>query len=350
MPHRLKSTAISLAASALMLLIPAAHAELPAPSVQVVNPQLLSGIKRVAVASFTVQYVEAQMGQARTSGFAIGSAGVALADRQSQSRAVGVDFSHALDRERMQSTTEQIYQSFIRTLQSAGLEVVPHETVARSSNFQRILAAGTPTPRQEDAEAEKGSGEGAVRSVFFTPAGLPLIVKAGGGNESIDYLNKGDSLFSSHVMDHTLTFTGRLKLYTASFRDYERDLEKELNAATLHVRVFVPLAKIEVDGGMNWVKARIEPGVMLGKRFTRMTVGVPSGYSYVLLKEPLAIPGVIEYTVEEKPSSNPLRAMLGEKEKSYISTMNVENYWQAVPAASEHVFQSFAKVLLTGQP
>jgi hypothetical protein len=96
---------------------------------------------------------------------------------------------------------------------------------------------------------------------------------------------------------------------------------------------------------MNWSKAKIEPGLLLGNRFTRMTVGHNGSYSWIFLKDDLKVPGVITYTVEESPHPNIARSMLGEKVRTYPSTMNVNNYWRDVPEASRHVFRSFVKTL-----
>lgn len=326
---------------------PAAAATFAKPVIGVVNGKYLKDVKRVAVASFTVQFVEAQIGEVKTSSKLGTAGGVTLT--QVSSRVVGVDFTEAFQRERMQETTNALYQDLLTELKAAGLDVVPPEKLQAAETYKKFAAQGAKTPRVEDAEAEKGSGQGAIRSVFMTPPGVPLVIKGGSGGQDIDYLTKFDSFMGSSVVDHTLTFTGRLGLYTTNYNYYEKDVQKEFDTATLHVRIFVPLAVIEVDSGMNWSKAKIVPGVLLGNRFTRMTVGVNSDYTYVFLKEDLQVPGVISYTVEETPHPNPVRAMIGEKERKYPSTMNVPRYWSDVPAATRHVFKTFSKTLVDGQ-
>jgi hypothetical protein len=313
------------------------------PVLSVIRSDNMKGIKRVAVASFTVQFTEAQVGEVKNRSKLGTAGGVTL--HQVTSRVVGVDFSDALSRSRMQETTNALYQDLLKEIQAAGLELVPPEKLQAAQSFKTFFAQTPQTPREEDAEAQKGSGQGAIRSVFMTPPGIPLVLKGATGSDDIDWLAKGESVFSSNVGDHTLTFAGRLSLYTTNYLYYEKDIQKELDTATLHVRVFVPLAVIEVDQGMNWSKAKIEPGVLLGNRFTRMTVGHNGSYSWIFLKEDLKVPGVITYTVEESPHPNPMRSMLGEKVRTYPSTMNVDNYWRDVPAATRHVFRSFTKAL-----
>ncbi len=319
------------------------------PSLTIINGERLKGVKRVAVASFTVQFVESQVGEV-TQRANLGSNGVTSITEYA-SRVVGVDFSDALKRDRMQDTTNALYQDFLKDLKTSGLDVVPPEKLHAAASYQAFARQGATTPRVEDAEAQKSSGQGAIRSVFMAPPGVPLVIKGGSGGQSIDYLNTGSSMFSPTVRDHTLTFTGNLSLGATNFLFYEKDVQKEFDTATLHVRVFVPLAVIEVDHGTmaNWTKAKITPGVLLGNRFTRMTVGVNGDYSYVFLKDDFKVPGVIEYTVEESPHPNPVRAMVGEKVKTYPSTLYVDRYWRDVPEASRVVFKSFVKTLRDGQ-
>lgn len=266
----------------------------------IVNGKYLKDVKRVAVASFTVQFVETQIGEVKMSSRLGTAGGVTLTDVRS--RVVGVDFSEVFQRDRMQETTNAIYRDLLTELRASGLEVIPPEKLQASESYKKFASQGPQTPRVEDAEAQKGSGQGSIRSVFMTPPGVPLVLKGGAGGQDIDYLTKYDSLLGANLGDYTLTFTGRMGLYTTNWLYYEKDVQKEFDTATLHVRVFVPLAVIEVDSGMNWSKAKIVPG-----------------------------------------------AMLGEKERKYPSTMNVPRYWADVPAASRHVFKSFTKALVDGQ-
>lgn len=318
------------------------------PALTVIHGERLKGLKRVAVASFTVQFVESQVGEV-TQRANLGSNGV-TSITEYVSRAVGVDFSDALKRDRMQDTTNALYQDLLNELKTSGLDVVPPEKLQAATSYKTFARQGATTPRVEDAEAQKSSGQGAIRSVFMAPPGLPLVIKGASGGQDIDYLNTGSSMFSPTVPDHTLTVTGRLSLYATNFQFYEKDVQKEFDTATLHVRVFVPLAVIEVDHGTyaNWTKAKITPGVLLGNRFTRMTVGVNGDYSYVFLKNDFKVPGVIEYTVEESPHPNPVRAMVGEKVKTYPSTLYVDRYWRDVPEATRVVFKSFSQTLKNG--
>jgi hypothetical protein len=96
-------------------------------------------------------------------------------------------------------------------------------------------AANTPaTPRKEEAESQKSNGAGAITSVFYTPPGVPLVLE-----DKFDHLSTGR--FGSNVSDPTLTFAGSLSLYTTNWPYYDKDVQKELGAATLHVRLYVPL-------------------------------------------------------------------------------------------------------------
>ncbi len=57
--------------------------------------------------------------------------------------------------------------------------------------------------------------------------------------DKFDHLSTGR--FGSNVSDPTLTFAGSLSLYTTNWPYYDKDVQKELGAATLHVRLYVPL-------------------------------------------------------------------------------------------------------------
>ncbi len=314
------------------------------PVLSVIRADNMKGIKRVAVASFTVQFTEAQVGEVKNRSKLGTAGGVTLASGHQPGGWESISAMPCRAVACRKLPTPSI-RTCIKEIQAAGLELVPPEKLQAAQSFKTFFAQTPQTPREEDAEAQKGSGQGAIRSVFMTPPGIPLVLKGATGGDDIDWLAKGDSVFSSNVGDHTLTFAGRFSLYTTNYLYYEKDVQKELDTATLHVRVFVPLAVIEVDQGMNWSKAKIEPGVLIGNRFTRMTVGHNGSYSWIVLKDDLKVPGVITYTVEESPHPNPMRSMLGEKVRTYPSTMNVDNYWRDVPAATRHVFRSFTKAL-----
>jgi hypothetical protein len=307
------------------------------PVFELVDASILKGVKRVAVTSFTVQYVTNQVWD--TSYTTGGGPGNRTGNLQFVGQGGGFDVGSALDPAKMQSTTDKLYQGFLTDLASAGFDVVSAEQLANSKAY-KAYAVNTPaTPRKEEAESQKSNGAGAITSVFYTPPGLPLVL-----GDKFDHLSTGR--FGSNVSDPTLTFAGSLSLYTTNWPYYDKDVQKELGAATLHVRIYVPLAHVQVASGSFWgsgySRQGIVPGLRLGNRLTRVAVGNNGDYAKLVLSEPYLIPGPIDSTIEEVKHPNVVRAMMGEKVKIYPGTLDVDKYWQLMPEAAGQALKAFA--------
>ncbi len=321
----------------MVLFVPFAEAaDFGTPAIEIVDAATLKGVKRVAVTSFTVQYVTSQVWDTSfTSGGKKGGL-------QTAGQGGGFDIADALDQAKMQSTTDKLYLDFLADLKAAGFEVVSPEALAASKAYKDYLANAPKTPRKEEAESEKGNGAGAITSIFYTPPGMPLVL---GGK--FDHLSTGT--FGSNVKDPTLTFTGSLSLYTTNWPYYDKDVQKELGAATLHVRLYVPLAHVQVASSSFWgsgySRQGIEPGLRLGNRLTRVAVGHNGDYAKLFLSEPYLIPGPIESTVEEVKHPNAMRAIMGEKIKIYPGTVSADKYWQLFPDAANQLLKAFARKL-----
>ena len=310
------------------------------PVLEVVDASTLQGIKRVAVTSFTVQYVTSQVWDtSHTTG------GGRSGNLQIVGQGGGFDVGSALEAAKMQSTTELLYQGFLADLQGAGFDVVSAEQLANSKAYKAYAANAPATPRKEEAESQKSNGAGAITSVFYTPPGVPLVL-----GDKFDHLSTGR--FGSNVSDPTLTFSGSLSLYTTNWPYYDKDVQKELDTATLHVRLYVPLAHVQVASSSFWgsgySRQGIVPGLRLGNRLTRVAVGYKGNYAKVVLSEPYLIPGPIDSTVEEVKHPNFARAMLGEKVKIYPGTLSVEKYWDLLPQAASQALKAFANKIKEG--
>ncbi|MDD5472085.1 MAG: hypothetical protein PHP05_09240 [Sideroxydans sp.] len=313
------------------------------PVIDIVDASTLKGVKRVAVTSFTVQYVTSQVWD--TSYTTGGGPGNRTGNLQFVGQGGGFDVASALDPAKMQSTTDKLYQAFVTDLASAGFDVVSAEQLASSKAYQAYMANAPATPRKEEAEAQKSNGAGAITSVFYTPPAVPLVL-----GEKFDHLSAGT--FGSNVGDPTLTFAGRLSLYTTNWPYYDKDVQKELVAATLHVRLYVPLAHVQVASGSFWgsgySRQGIVPGLRLGNRLTRVTVGNNGDYAKLFLSDPFLIPGPIDSTIQEIPHTNPIRAMMGEKNKIYPGTLDVDKYWQLMPEAAAQALKAFTQKFKEG--
>ena len=316
------------------------------PTIETVNGEVLKGIKRVAVTSFTVQYVTSQVWDTSFTsggtGYGIkgpGGSFVGTGVRQTAGQGGGFNIADALNPEKMQTTTDKLYQGFLSDLQAAGFDVVSVEQMSASKAYKDYLANAPKTPRKEEAEAEKGNGAGAITSVFYTPPNVPLVL-----GDKFDHLSAGR--FGSNVNDPTLTFSGRMGLYTTNWPYYDKDVQKELGAATLHVRLYVPLAHVQVTSSSFWgsgySRQGIEPGLRLGNRLTRIAVGNNGDYAKLYLSDPYLIPGPIDSTVEEVKHPNAMRAMLGEKIKIYPGTVEPDKYWELLPVAAGQALKGFA--------
>lgn len=312
-------------------------ADFGTPVIEVVDASAIKGVKRVAVTSFTVQYVTSQVWD--TSYSTGGGPGNRTGSLQFIGQGGGFDIGSALDPAKMQNTTDKLYQGFLTDLASAGFDVVSAEQLANSKAYKAYAANAPATPRKEEAESQKSNGAGAISSVFYTPLGVPFVL-----GDKFDHLNTGR--FGSNVSDPTLTFSGSLSLYTTNWPYYDKDVQKELGAATLHVRLYVPLAHVQVASGSFWgsgySRQGIVPGLRLGNRLTRVTVGNNGDYAKVVLSEPYLIPGPIDSTVEEVKHPNFARAMLGEKVKIYPGTLDIDKYWQLMPDAAGQALKAFA--------
>lgn len=310
------------------------------PVFELVDAAALKGVNRVAVTSFTVQYVTSQVWDTSYT-----TGGGRTGNLQFVGQGGGFDIASALDPAKMQSTTEKLYQGFLTDLAGAGFDVVSAEQLANSKAY-KAYAVNTPvTPRKEEAESQKSNGAGAITSVFYTPPGVPLVL-----GDKFDHLSTGR--FGSNASDPTLTFAGSLNLYTTNWPYYDKDVQKELGTATLHVRLYVPLAHVQVASGSFWgsgySRQGIVPGLRLGNRLTRVAVGNNGDYAKLVLSEPYLIPGPIDSTVEEVKHPNFARAMLGEKIKIYPGTLDIDKYWQLMPDAAGQALKAFALKLKEG--
>lgn len=329
-----------IAAAAVTHMMFAAAADFGPSAIELVDPAALKGVKRVALASFTVQYVTEQVWD--TSFVSGGGRGVFSGTLQVTGQGGGFNLAEALDPAKMQDTTTLLYQAFLTDLAAAGFDVVGAEQLAASKAYGAFAAKSPTLPRKEEAKAEEKNGSGAITSVFYTPPGVPLVL-----GDKLDHLSAGR--FGSNVSDPTLTFTGRLSLYTTNWPYYDKAVQEELDAATLHVRLYVPLAHVQVASSSFWgsgySRQGIVPGLRFGHRLTRVTVGNKGNYTKVVLAEPYLVPGPIDSTVEEVKHPNPMRAMLGEKIKIYPGTVYPEKYWELMPAAGGQLLKAFAAKL-----
>lgn len=314
-----KLTCVWVLFGALAAIAPPLSAAEP-PSLEIIDEKYLKDIKRVAVASFVVQYVVAQ--EATSKGGA----------------SSGIDFTAQLAQARLQETTEALYQQFLKRLQSTGLDLVSPQTLADLPSFKKMQALSAQTPREESTWS-RGKG-GGYNSVITTPQGMPLVLHG-----DFDHLMDG----WSSVGDPTLSFSGRLSLYVTNWAYYDKDVQNDLGAATLHVRLFVPLAVTSTNTWMaaNWQRDRstTTAALRIGERLSRMAVGHNGSIAKITLKTPLFIEGVIGES--NTPKSGPTLAgvLFGKTDNSASFSLNVDGYFKEVSSAATSVLDEFIRPL-----
>ncbi|HQW59181.1 hypothetical protein [Thermomonas sp.] len=309
-----------LASSALVSLAVPAVADAGEPVVAVHDIGNLKGVKRVAVTSFVVQYVVAQQTTSR------GGA------------SSGIDLGKDIDPARLQQATEQIYAQFLADLGASGIEVVAPEALAASKGFREMLGKSPATPLAMSTWSR--GKDGGYSSVFHVPKGLPMVVR-----DDYEYL-KGRGL--GQVTDPSLSIGGGIKLASTNWRYYDKAVQDELQAATLLVRVFVPLAYNESSTSIAgpWQKdsAKTTAGLRIGERFTRMAVVQDDEIAKIYLGEPLLAGDSIIANQGAKSGFTASKLLFGSKNNESFA-LDADQYFQDVPAASAKVLNAFIKAM-----
>ncbi len=274
------------------------------------------GVKKVAVASFVVQFVTEQT---------------------SNGGGVSVSFEKPLLAEpgRLQAMTEAMYRDFRSRVTEAGFELVPHEALLATPEYRTMQEKSSATPLVMET-GSPGSKSGAYKSHFHVPAGLVLNLKG----DEYDNLKSGYTGFSQ-VVDDTLTFGGRLAQYSTNWPYYDKALQKALGAATLHVRVFVPIAYTwsgsnRVGTWMHYSSGSMA-AIRLGERFTRLAMGHDGDIGKIYLTQDVMTRGLTAAKLI-KETTNLFGTVTG-REVDY--TLDVKLYEQFIPQVTNEVLKAF---------
>jgi len=235
-------------------------------------PEVLKGVKRVAVPLFTVDFITADSEKAETSGF--GSAGRATAIAAYRLKGVGqADF---------QALTDAAHAAFLADLQAAGFEVVPLAAVQSQALYRKLVAGGRPSP---DLRSD---------GIVLAPAGMGIYgfsEAAAGGDKP--------GLFSGFAaMGSALSAVGGA-MDTV-------ELGKALDAAVLEVQLRVHFVRLVNENrgflgrmsGTASIDAKVYPSI------TSATWTVQSSTRGTLtLKQPLALDGAAFTEVRNAPTT-----------------------------------------------
>lgn len=274
------------------------------------------GVKKLAVASFVVQFVTAQT---------------------ANGGGVAVSFEKELLAEpgRLQAMTEAMYGRFRTRLAEAGYEVVPHEALLATPEFRTMQEKSTATPLVMET-GSPGSKSGAYKSHFHVPAGLVLNLKG----DEYDNLKSGYTGFSQ-IVDDTLTFGGRLSQYSTNWPYHDKALQQALGAATLHVRVFVPIAFTWSGSSRVGTWTHYSSGSMaavrLGERFTRLAIGHGGDIGKIYLTQDVMTRGLTNARLV-KETTNLFGTVTG-REVEY--TLDAGRYEQFIPQVADEVLKAF---------
>lgn len=282
------------------------------PVVGISDASDLKGIKKVAIASFVVQFVV----------------------KQTEEMVIDLERQLTGDPEFLQAITEQMYRDFQASVQGAGFELVAHDTVVATKEYRTMQEKSSPSPLLMDGW-KMGSKTGAYKSVFLAPKGIIINLK-----DDYEEMRKSYSGFSSHIVDETLTFSGRMEQYTTNWKYYDKDLQKALDASTLHVRIYVPIAYLwsstSKAGPWTHYNSGAMAAVRLGERFTRLSVGKDGDIAKIYLTEPVMTRGITEAKLKSESTN-----FLGKITRDVEWEFKPDAYRTLIPGATQQTLKSF---------
>jgi hypothetical protein len=295
------------------------------------NERALQTVKRVAVTQLVVQFIDRQDGSAVSGGFG-GGASAKLAIRLAGPGPA-----------QYQRIADALYDEVVQAARAAGLEVVPHEQLAALPDYQKLLAAGKPSP----VEDEKFSGYGGW---VYSPRGLPVAFDTD-DEESFMQSNKDPDPRGEQYRSGSSFFAGN----STAARWAEWGIAKALDVHLLKVRVTVPLAIIEKSGGLlsGGASVKVKPMPRLARDVTRFSFRREREASRVRLDQHLLLaPDLVslETVSEQKDNTGGLNRALGllssnSAAAEYRLNASPERYEAEVLAATRASFAGFAQAL-----
>jgi hypothetical protein len=138
--------------------------------VAVSSDDYVKGTQRVAVTQFAVQFVTSDNVTGKTSSFGGGGAS-----------ATGIYNLVGVSQPEFQAVVNAAHAAFIKDLEAAGFEVVPHAQVAASATWRQLVAGGKPAPvRNDDYVVVAPPGMGLYGMTLAGPATTASGTGAGG--------------------------------------------------------------------------------------------------------------------------------------------------------------------------
>ncbi len=286
----------------------------------------LAGTKRVAIAQFRVEFAVENSGKASS------SSSVGWTSSSSKITLVGVSD------EMRQNIADQLHDQLVQKLTEAGLEVVPHETVAADSNYrsmEKIFRTG-----------QQPVGMQAGKSIFVGAHGTPY------------YLTNDDK--------HIGLGTALGGFSTVQPQNIEPRMAETLDATVLRVTMAVKFADIKASGGMFHMGSSVKTSEGLAwvpdqTQFLFITPG--SGKARVVLDRAAVIGGdavtIQDVTTKGEKVTQAVANVVtglfaggGRTSRDYEATANPEAYTSGITeygVALESALVSMVQPAVAGQ-
>ena len=205
------------------------------------RPEALRGIRRVAITTFSVEYMTFL--EAKTEG----DWGNLIANKPNN---VSVKMT-GHDPAGWQAVVDTFYENLVADLTAAGIEVVPQETLREQPDYAAIAKAALALPKEIAGRAGKGT--------YYSAGGLPAVIQ-----DEVTVFRQGfqlkGGLFGSKPPEDLYTGSGT-KLASAfsngRVMPAERALAKKLDAHVLKVRLTVLPTQVSADHSF-WVGGHVE--------------------------------------------------------------------------------------------
>jgi hypothetical protein len=117
---------------------------------KVTSEKALTGVKRVAIGQFQVEFVKRSLGLTR---------------KERNQTTVTYEIETPMPDTSLQAQTDKLYQAFVDQLTAAGFEVVPRATMMATAAWPKLAAIAKPSP----AEVSTESGKGMLTNAFGDP-------------------------------------------------------------------------------------------------------------------------------------------------------------------------------------
>ena len=322
--------ALSLAAASSLALAQTAYKVEPA-QVATDNARMLGEVKRVAITQFVVQFLDRQSNRVTSSGFRGGAAAKASLTLAGPGK------------EQYQRIAEALYDEAVKTVQAAGIEVIPQAQLAAHPEYTKLVESGKPSP----IEDEKFVGYGGWT---YSARGLPITFDS--DDEESFMVSSKDA---DPRGDHYRSMGNMLGGNSTSTRWAEWNLAKGLDAHLLKVRVTVPMAFIETSGGLMAGSAgtKVVVAPRLARDVTRFTFRRERDAARVRLDQHLPMPVdmvSLETLKKNVDNSGGLGAALGllgaaQAEAEYRLNADPARYEAELLGATRATFAGFGVAL-----